>query len=1302
MDVVKSVLVSIGVLSKPSSSEESETSLSSEEENSSESNASTESEALSDREFARGDLVEAKFTRAKYMVCEILKYDYGRGFVIKFTHNGHIINDVPRKDIRSVRKATLKANNPKFARGDRVEALRRARKAQIKPKKKLSARQALLLKHKRELLQGNKKRQQQNANDNRSGSEGETSFEPSSESDSDSDSSAGSSSSSSSDEEGGISSSEDEEEIREREMAINKNREKISHDPDFQWSHGVVTANVPNADGSISYRVRWTGTAHEDVVPSTDIRAKFKKHDKVEGKLEGWAEYYTGEVKKYHKEDNTYTVEFEDGEVGVHVSRNRLREVGDTKDVIGRAVSDEFQQKRREYVMALKSRNYARCLEMIVEEGIHPDHEDPLTGTNALVRACLSGKHKWAIKFVEEGADVNYQTLSGLTPIIACAEKGSLRCLKAIMFDPFDRPLANPWKKNRLGKTGWDVARERKKQGILDYLDEIVDRPGYKDALENYTVVDTTKDLVKEAARLAAKAARAAELAIKNSPAVRERAAREIQKWIRKVMNRRRFQICVMELIARRRREVHKQMLQFKKNLLLSKMALKVQRRYRVRMAKRRADMLRSERDAAMLLQRLMLRMINRMRAKKRMEQEHLAFLNWEATRIQAAYRGHVAFTRYNDLYEATIVIQMLWRGREGRDMYLRELIRKKQEEEFNRRHLDTVAHLQQITEELRTFLYFEQARVDRYAVCIIEKYFTHWLFLLRRQAGAINIQRAWRGFVARHISKVLLELNRKRYEAMEKCLTIDQMHLRMSPMNKKQRKVQQKMQLTLKDVPSPSLERVNMAGLDPKLVMQMVGFGKVRPPKKRKKQKLVAWGTPPRAPDARWNYNTSKGPELPFSAATMSTQGRDVYEYGDCNELYSPSPSSFRPHKKYWVEKRKRRPRASLKVTRTPKTKMQMNKPNHTVKEKEQKRWLDLATLQAAKEATIATAVKTRRRKSVKKFATVPPLRKEKKRLNPSRSTTAPNQSTHQKQNNLSSKISPKPQKVDMPTKTLSMTSPKISLEQAVHQRLAGALVPAEMQAMPVEKGQSPAALKKSKVVKSRIIKVKTPSKRVTINSPRQLQPRLIETPEVQAEPVERASRRPPPILVDNPAGMMRKKTPFMRLKLVKSNSVDDKRPDTAEEDRITPRHVKQVPYFIDVDSLQFTIGRAENNRCMLDSQKKPKMLSKEHAKISIVLSQDGLPRMQLMDLGSTNGTYMNGKRVVKNKPVDLFPGSIVKFGRRKTSDLIYEVIVPGEISEKMALLAAKSRASSPLGKLLGGVSRRRRFDGGKLPNLF
>ena len=121
-----------------------------------------------------------------------------------------------------------------------------------------------------------------------------------------------------------------------------------------------------------------------------------------------------------------------------------------------------------------------------------------------------------------------------------------------------------------------------------------------------------------------------------------------------------------------------------------------------------------------------------------------------------------------------------------------------------------------------------------------------------------------------------------------------------------------------------------------------------------------------------------------------------------------------------------------------------------------------------------------------------------------------------------------------------------------------------------------------------------------------------------------------------------------------------------------------------------------------MLDSQKKPKMLSKEHAKISIVLSQDGLPRMQLMDLGSTNGTYMNGKRVVKNKPVDLFPGSIVKFGRRKTSDLIYEVIVPGEISEKMALLAAKSRASSPLGKLLGGVSRRRRFDGGKLPNLF
>ena len=125
MNYIRTLLQNVGLAQKDSSSEESDSSLSSESE---ESNDSSLVEVLSDREFSRGDVIEAKIPGVtfEYKPAHILKYAYGKGgdgkFTLKFLHNDYVVHEIKRDQIRSVREETLLASGTKFNRGDRIEA----------------------------------------------------------------------------------------------------------------------------------------------------------------------------------------------------------------------------------------------------------------------------------------------------------------------------------------------------------------------------------------------------------------------------------------------------------------------------------------------------------------------------------------------------------------------------------------------------------------------------------------------------------------------------------------------------------------------------------------------------------------------------------------------------------------------------------------------------------------------------------------------------------------------------------------------------------------------------------------------------------------------------------------------------------------------------------------------------------------------------------------------------------------------------------------------------------------------------
>ncbi len=71
------------------------------------------------------------------------------------------------------------------------------------------------------------------------------------------------------------------------------------------------------------------------------------------------------------------------------------------------------------------------------------------------------------------------------------------------------------------------------------------------------------------------------------------------------------------------------------------------------------------------------------------------------------------------------------------------------------------------------------------------------------------------------------------------------------------------------------------------------------------------------------------------------------------------------------------------------------------------------------------------------------------------------------------------------------------------------------------------------------------------------------------------------------------------------------------------------------------FTIGREPSNTLSLEDN----LCSRYHAQIIKLTDPQGI-RYQIIDLGSSNGTFVGGQRVVPNQPVWLTPGNVIKIG--------------------------------------------------------
>ncbi len=96
---------------------------------------------------------------------------------------------------------------------------------------------------------------------------------------------------------------------------------------------------------------------------------------------------------------------------------------------------------------------------------------------------------------------------------------------------------------------------------------------------------------------------------------------------------------------------------------------------------------------------------------------------------------------------------------------------------------------------------------------------------------------------------------------------------------------------------------------------------------------------------------------------------------------------------------------------------------------------------------------------------------------------------------------------------------------------------------------------------------------------------------------------------------------------------------PDKLPQDK--PGHAFLIPKKLGrpliIDKDTFTIGRIENNDLVVEAQS----VSRHHAEIWI---QEG--NYCLQDLGSTNGTFVNGKRVKRRK---LKNGDLISFAEEE-----------------------------------------------------
>jgi regulator of protease activity HflC (stomatin/prohibitin superfamily) len=72
------------------------------------------------------------------------------------------------------------------------------------------------------------------------------------------------------------------------------------------------------------------------------------------------------------------------------------------------------------------------------------------------------------------------------------------------------------------------------------------------------------------------------------------------------------------------------------------------------------------------------------------------------------------------------------------------------------------------------------------------------------------------------------------------------------------------------------------------------------------------------------------------------------------------------------------------------------------------------------------------------------------------------------------------------------------------------------------------------------------------------------------------------------------------------------------------------------------FTIGRELDNSLVSEDS----LCSRRHARIERVLNAENHVQYQLIDVGSSNGTYVNNQRLVAQQPIVLSPGSLIRIG--------------------------------------------------------
>ncbi|MCA1994235.1 MAG: FHA domain-containing protein [Coleofasciculus sp. S288] len=75
------------------------------------------------------------------------------------------------------------------------------------------------------------------------------------------------------------------------------------------------------------------------------------------------------------------------------------------------------------------------------------------------------------------------------------------------------------------------------------------------------------------------------------------------------------------------------------------------------------------------------------------------------------------------------------------------------------------------------------------------------------------------------------------------------------------------------------------------------------------------------------------------------------------------------------------------------------------------------------------------------------------------------------------------------------------------------------------------------------------------------------------------------------------------------------------------------------------FTIGREPSNSLVLDDG----LCSRNHAQIIKMTDPQGTVRYQLIDMGSSNGTFVGGQRLAPHQPFWLTSGNIIKIGSQE-----------------------------------------------------